>query len=82
MSWAWPTRAGDRDVGAAGAYGEVAAGRQRDPDVEPVVAAEEAAALLGPDDGDLVAVLLDGDLVGVAAGDGDVGLGGLGRARP
>ena len=44
-----------------------------------MVAAEEAAALLGPDDADLAAVLADGDLVGVAAGDRHVGLGGLGR---
>ena len=68
----------DVDVGAAGPDGQRSCRRDDDADVEAGVAAEEAAAGLGGDDAEPVAVLLDADPVGVAAGDLDVGLGGVG----
>ena len=68
----------DGDVGAAGLDGQLAGERDGDGDVEPDVAAEEAAALAGRDDADPPAVLSHLDLLGVPAGDLDVGLGGVG----
>jgi hypothetical protein len=60
-------------VGGAGLADQAAGARDRDPQVDLGVAAEEAAAALGPDDRDPVAVLLDADLVGVLAGGDHLG---------